>query len=74
MSVETRFNSTLLGHDPDSTPGTAEETVRYREPVRCLCGRFAKWVGERSYYDGTYDCYSYDVQCAHCGLVTVECV
>lgn len=42
--------------------------------AHCLCGRFAKWVGERYYYNGQFDCYSYDVDCSRCGPVTVECV
>lgn len=42
--------------------------------VHCLCGRFAKYKGGRSYYNGWYDCYSYDVDCKKCGVTTVECV
>jgi hypothetical protein len=41
---------------------------------QCLCGRFAKWAGDRHYYNGQFDCYSYDVLCSRCGIVTVECV
>lgn len=44
------------------------------EPVHCLCGRFAKYLGGRSYYNGNYSCYSFDVDCSKCGVVTVECV
>lgn len=44
------------------------------ERVRCLCGRFAKAGGSRHYYNGWFDCYSYDVICTHCGTVTIECV
>lgn len=42
--------------------------------VWCECGRFARWVGERHYYNGHYDCYSYTVDCSRCGEVTIECV
>lgn len=40
----------------------------------CLCGRFAKWAGDRHYYNGNFDCYSYDLLCSRCGVVTIECV
>ena len=42
--------------------------------AQCLCGRFAKWVGDSHYYNGQFDCYSYTVRCSLCGEVTVECV
>jgi hypothetical protein len=42
--------------------------------AHCLCGRFAKWVEDRSYYNGNYTQYSYTVNCTRCGIVTVECV
>jgi hypothetical protein len=42
--------------------------------LHCLCGRFARWVGDSHYYNGTFDCYSYTVHCARCGDVTIECV
>lgn len=46
-----------LFSDPDATPMSAEEAVRYRTiPSRCLCGRFAKYVGEQHYYNGQFDC------------------
>jgi len=45
-----------------------------RHSPQCLCGRFAKWVGDRHYYNGTFDCYSFDVICSRCGVVTIECV
>lgn len=45
-----------------------------RETAHCLCGRFARTVGSRHYYNGHYDCYSYDVDCSRCGVVTIECV
>jgi hypothetical protein len=51
-----------------------EEHPPAREPVRCLCGRFAKYGGDQHYYNGTYDCYRYFVNCTHCGEVVVECV
>lgn len=40
----------------------------------CLCGRFAKFVGENHYYNGEFNCYSYTVNCSRCGIITVECV
>lgn len=42
--------------------------------IRCECGRFAKWAGERHYYNGSFDCYSYTLTCSRCGDVTIECV
>jgi len=38
------------------------------------CGRFAKWGGDRHYYNGWFDMYSFDTICAKCGTVTTECV
>lgn len=40
---------------------------------QCHCGRFAKYLSGRHYYNGVWDCYSYDVMCSRCGKVTVEC-
>lgn len=45
-----------------------------RGSFKCECGLFAKFLRERHYYNGQFDCYSYTVQCARCGEVTVECV
>lgn len=42
--------------------------------LQCLCGRFAKAAGSRHYYNGSFNCFSYDVDCSRCGIVTVECV
>ena len=47
---------------------------RNKDQVHCLCGRFAKYLGGRNYYNGWYDCYSFDVDCKRCGVVTIECV
>jgi hypothetical protein len=44
------------------------------ERLRCPCGRFAKYGGDRHYYNGTFDCYSFDVICARHGVITIECV
>lgn len=52
----------------------AAQPRRRAAQVQCLCGRFAKFVGDRHYYNGTFDCYSYDVDCSRCGVVTIECV
>jgi hypothetical protein len=56
-------------HDPLLHPEPSN-----RHQVHCLCGRFAKWGGDRHYYNGQYNCYSFDVICGRCGTVTVECV
>lgn len=54
-------------------PGWVEaEDAHHR--LRCLCGRFAKWGGDRHYYNGWFDCYSFDVICSKHGTVTIECV
>ena len=42
--------------------------------LHCLCGRFAKWVGDQHYYNGNFDCYRYTVRCSRCGDVDIECV
>lgn len=60
--------------EPPAVVHWTEEHPAAREPLRCLCGRFAKWGGDRHYYNGNYNCYSYDIDCTHCGTVTVECV
>jgi len=52
----------------------AERGWTNAEQPHCLCGRFAKYLGSRSYYNGTWDCYSYTVECKRCGTVTIECV
>lgn len=41
---------------------------------KCECGLFARFIGDRHYYNGTWDCYNYTVDCKRCGEVTVECV
>lgn len=44
-------------------------------PVQCPgCGRFAKWAGDHHYYNGNFDCYSFDTDCSKCGRLTTECV
>ena len=58
----------------DSEPHWTEQHPPRVETPHCLCGRFAKYLGGRNYYNGTYDCYSFDVECSRCGIVTVECV
>lgn len=59
-------------------PEYIEPGIRYGNRggggYQCYCGRWAKYLGGRSYYNGTWDCYSYDVMCSRCGQVTVECV
>ena len=60
---------------PATTPHDFGPEVRQRkDPNHCLCGRFAKYVGDRYYYNGRFDCYSYTVLCSRCGEVTIECV
>ena len=62
---------------PIEEAGPGEPVERGREgrmPVQCLCGRFARSLGGRHYYNGQFDCYSYDVECSRCGVVTIECV
>jgi hypothetical protein len=62
--------------EPDEVP-TEPDYQLHPKPhydVHCLCGRFAKNLGGRHYYNGTWDCYSFDVDCKRCGVVTIECV
>jgi len=63
---------------PDEFPAEPDHLLypkgRNAEQVHCLCGRFAKYLGGHNYYNGWFDCYSFDVECKRCGIVTVECV
>ena len=44
-------------------------------PVNCPeCGRFAKYLGGHAYYNGNFDCYSFETECKKCGICTTECV
>lgn len=58
----------------EARPHWTEEHPVAREQVRCLCGRFAKWLGDQHYYNGQFDCYRYTIRCSRCGDVDVECV
>lgn len=51
-----------------------EKRAPNRHQPHCLCGRFAKWVSDQHYYNGTFDCYRYTVRCSRCGDVDIECV
>jgi hypothetical protein len=42
--------------------------------LHCECGRYAKWLGDEHYYNGSFDCYRYTLLCSRCGEVTIECV
>jgi hypothetical protein len=53
---------------------TTTSDGNYRYPVHCLCGRFAKFIGTRHYYDGLYDCETLTVECKRCGVVDIEMV
>lgn len=53
--------------------GPLVEPLRKVAGLKCECGWYAKFAGDRHYYNGTFDCYSYTVDCKRCGLVTVEC-
>jgi len=55
-------------------PDFAAEARALHPAAHCSCGRFARWLGESHYYNGQFDCYSFDVACSRCGVVTVECV
>lgn len=57
-----------------SWPDPLGESKQGRETPHCLCGRFAKWVGDQHYYNGQFDCYRYTVRCSRCGDVDIECV
>lgn len=68
------FWSILDGPEPVELEVEPISGKQHREQVHCLCGRFAKWVGGRHYYNGQFDCYRYTVRCSRCGDVDVECV
>lgn len=38
------------------------------------CGRFARVVAERHFYDGTWDQYQFTTACGKCGQLDTECV
>lgn len=56
-------------NDPGPPPRSPKHPA-----AQCLCGRFAKWLGDEHYYNGQFDCYRYTVRCSRCGDVSVECV
>lgn len=66
----------LVGHpEPPSDAKPQYMATRDRPPpLQCTCGRFAKYVGDQHYYNGTWDCYRYTVRCSRCGDVDIECV
>ena len=39
---------------------------------RCQCGRFAKYRGHGTYYNGTWNIHYTDVLCKRCGEVRVR--
>jgi hypothetical protein len=62
---------------------TAEEVAAWEaEPpqkqrrwqAQCTCGRFAKYLGIRYWYNGSYTCETMTVECSRCGTVGVELV
>lgn len=64
---------------PDYEPESTEPKKKYGNrgipSAQCPgCGRFAKYLGGRSYYNGNWDCYSFDTECSKCGVQTTECV
>ena len=54
----------------------AEPSPQPKKPGswKCECGLFARFLRDRHYYNGSWDCYNYTVACKRCGEVTVECV
>lgn len=61
---------------PEEIAAAEKENRHFQSRMRyhCLCGRFAKWVGDQHYYNGTWNCYRYTVRCTRCGDVDIECV
>lgn len=47
---------------------------RHEQQPQCLCGRFAKFLGIRHYYNGHYDCATMSLECKRCGPVDIELV
>lgn len=65
----------VLDEEVSEVLGEQVPAKSVRHPsVQCLCGRFAKWMGDQHYYNGQFDCYRYTVLCSRCGTVDVECV
>ncbi len=52
----------------------AEPKRRGRTAVQCSCGRFAKYLDTRHWYNGNYNCETMNVRCSRCGDVGIELV
>lgn len=48
------------------------EPPRRLPSVQCYCGRFAKNLGTRHHYNGTWTLITTTVRCSKCGDVSVE--
>ena len=63
--------------DPADWYGDEREEKQYgnrgQGGYQCACGRFAKFVSSRHYYNGWYDCYASTLNCQRCGEVEVKC-
>lgn len=64
------MNGINLSHLPEITPSSVTHAQPYS--VRCSCGRFAKWIGGRYYYNSNYDCYRFTVHCIKHGVIDIE--
>jgi hypothetical protein len=47
---------------------------RRKPQVQCSCGRFAKFIRVRHWYNGSYNCETLEVHCSRCGDVGIEMV
>lgn len=62
--------------DGDLAPQSDERQTDRRRGggVQCACGRFAKHVSTRHWYNGTWNMITVTVRCSRCGEVNIECV
>jgi hypothetical protein len=58
----------------EPAPGDPQRPMQVAPALHCLCGRFAKYLGDQHYYNGQFDCYRYTIRCSRCGDVDIECV
>ena len=61
-------------YEPEEQTGKRYGNRGIPSPQCPSCGRFSKASNGRHYYNGQYNCYSYDTYCDQCGTLTVECV
>lgn len=59
---------------PEDEPPAKAAGNRGIPSAQCACGRFAKYVGTKPYYNGTWNMARMTVECSRCGTVDIELV